>query len=800
MQAETLIEPLQLADELTALERPQFSCQRHSHGKGVNLVREWRLTEAAVLTTSPASLPAAETLSNSGADPQADPVVLRLRLQELLALPLEPGSRAHLWKLALERLPREALAQRRTLQLVLSRQAAQACEQWVAAGRWGEALTCARQQGIWLAELASENPPLAEVCRRDTAVLLRLLIQGLHRDQDQPDCPPQRQAEVCRIGWQLVVKLRALGQPEPEALGVIEEQLVRHGALAWRTLAETLAGEASIAALDSGIDMALALMSLYVDQEGHAWTQNLPAELLATRRQLQPVPPERLLNWLAAWLPSNPSAAAALASARRCQTLLAGIKRSSELAELANPPAAGDPAPAAGLQPAEVTRAPLPGQLAQSQPLTAGSGQVMAEELPEELAEELAMAASLQPQPPQQTPSIAAISGEELRQELRLDEGGIEGLRRRLARALKRWSDRPGQGPLTIDLGFRPGASLLEGDGDGLQLNLAPLLRCGDDAEVMELLELLDRHLETLERSAIWRANPEALLKTLNSHWKAGGQLHASQCRALAAVVKLRGPARVELPARAGGQLLRPAPEELALLAQLLRNEPLLVEQLSEIRRHHHDREWMESEQGADWPLRRLHTGSGFYASSHDPLHSLRRWSDATMGALRQHGLVLDSGNLGAALPLLQSLAAEGVSLPLQAWPERGSLDELMADQEVLLVAPGAAEIEAHHRRVASSQLDPESPMPNYGLRCLESPDSIHPRRPSVGFEHSLESLLEQVEQAWGQRAFQVFIIAAGAYSLPTCYAVEQRHGATCLALGSDLLEWFLPTAAAQTP
>jgi hypothetical protein len=37
MQAETLIEPLQLADELTALERPQFSGQRHSHGKGGEL-------------------------------------------------------------------------------------------------------------------------------------------------------------------------------------------------------------------------------------------------------------------------------------------------------------------------------------------------------------------------------------------------------------------------------------------------------------------------------------------------------------------------------------------------------------------------------------------------------------------------------------------------------------------------------------------------------------------------------------------------------------------------------------------
>jgi hypothetical protein len=59
---------------------------------------------------------------------------------------------------------------------------------------------------------------------------------------------------------------------------VIEEQLVRHGALAWRTLAQTLAGEACIAALDNGMDMALALKHLYADQEGHEWTQNLPGE------------------------------------------------------------------------------------------------------------------------------------------------------------------------------------------------------------------------------------------------------------------------------------------------------------------------------------------------------------------------------------------------------------------------------------------------------------------------------------------------------------------------------------------
>ena len=719
--------------------------------------------------------------------------MLQLRLQELLSLPLDPGSRVHLWKLALERLPGEALAQRRTLQLVLSRQAAKACESWVKAGRWTEALTCALQHGQWLADLARENPPLAEVCRRDTAILLRHLIQGLHSAQEQPNCPLHHQAELCRFGWRLVEKLRALGQPEPEALGVIEEQFVRHGSLAWRDIAKTLEGNERIAALDNGMDMALALMRVYAPglhahDEGHFWIARLPVELLQARRQHDLVPSGRLLNWLESWLPPNPAADAALASARRCQALLQGIKRAGEPAEIEGSPAAkysnleaGTDGTAAQNEPPLVAVAPLG---------ATASGANLSPQAPAEASAPAEPGQQLSSKPPSPR---AMVSGEELRQELRLDEGGIEGLRRRLARALKRWSDRPGQGPLAIDLGFRPGASLLEGDDGGLQLNLAPLLRCGDEAEVVELLQLLDNHLETLGRQPSWRATPEILLTSLRSHWAAGGQLHASQCRALAAVVKLRGPARVERPVQAGSQLLRPAPEELSLLLQVLRDESPMEQQLAEIRRQHHNQEWMESEQGADWPLRRLHTAGGFYASSHAPLGSLRRWSDATMGALRQHGLVVDAANLGAALPLLQYLAAEGVNLPVRDWPERWSLYELMAGQEVLLITPGAAEVEAHHHSGAAFQLDPERSIPTYGLRCIEPPDSIHPRRPGVGFEQSLESLLGQVEQAWGQRAFQVFAIAAGAYSLPACQAVEQRHGATCLALGSELMEWFLP-------
>jgi hypothetical protein len=717
-----------------------------------------------------------------------DPVVLQLRLQELLSLPLDPGSRVHLWRLALERLPREALAQRRTLQLVLSRQAAKACETWVKAGRWTEALTCALQHGQWLAELARENPPLGEACRRDTAVLLRNLIMGLHSAQEQPNCPLLHKAELCRYGWRLVEKLRALDQPEPEALQVIQEHFIRIGSLAWRELASTLEGNERIAALDNGLDMALALMGLFAHEEGHIWIERLPGELLQARRQLDLVPPGRLLNWLESWLPHNPAADAALASARRCQALLRGIKRSGEPAEIGGNPAANYSNLEAGKDGTTAQNEPPPLAVA---PLGAtASSANLSPQAPAQASAPAESGQQLSSKPPSPR---AMVSGEELRQELRLDEGGIEGLRRRLARALKRWSDHPGQGPLAIDLGFRPGASLLEGDDGGLQLNLAPLLRCGDEAEVVELLQLLDNHLETLGRQPSWRATPEILLTSLRSHWAAGGQLHASQCKALAAVVKLRGPARVEHPVQVGSQLLRPAPEELSLLLQVLRDESPMEQQLAEIRRQHHNQAWMESEQGADWPLRRLHTAGGFYASSHAPLGSLRRWSDATMGTLRQHGLVVDAANLGAALPLLQYLAAEGVSLPVHDWPERWSLYELMAGQEVLLVTPGAAEVEAHHRSGAAFQLDPERSIPSYGLRCLEPPDSIHPRRPGVGFEQSLEGLLGQVEQAWGQRAFQVFAIAAGAYSLPACQAVEQRHGATCLALGDELLEWFLP-------
>ena len=93
---------------------------------------------------------------------------------------------------------------------------------------------------------------------------------------------------------------------------------------------------------------------------------------------------------------------------------------------------------------------------------------------------------------------------------------------------------------------------------------------------------------------------------------------------------------------QAGCSLLRPGNVELAALQTVIQAPGDLEELLAEIRRRHHDRAWMETTRDHWWfdpsdgseNLRRLHTNAGFYANSHAPVESLRRWSQGTIRAL----------------------------------------------------------------------------------------------------------------------------------------------------------------------
>ncbi|MGB7564381.1 MAG: hypothetical protein WBM08_06470, partial [Prochlorococcaceae cyanobacterium] len=112
---------------------------------------------------------------------------------------------------------------------------------------------------------------------------------------------------------------------------------------------------------------------------------------------------------------------------------------------------------------------------------------------------------------------------------------------------------------------------------------------------------------------------------------------------------------------------------------------------------------------------------------------------------------------------------------------------DFLGGKEVVLVSTLAATVESHHRTGQAFDLFTDLVIQPYGLRCLEAPRSLYPERPASGFIESLDHCLEEIEALYQQRPFEVFAVAAGAYSLPLCEVVQQRYGVSCLSIGPSL-------------
>ena len=136
----------------------------------------------------------------------------------------------------------------------------------------------------------------------------------------------------------------------------------------------------------------------------------------------------------------------------------------------------------------------------------------------------------------------------------------------------------------------------------------------------------------------------------------------------------------------------------MALQSVLYRRDQL-EDALVEIRRHHHQREWME-QQGERWwmdpadpleNLRRLHTNAGFYASSHAPLESLQRWSQASLSALLLGPVLFGNDSITRMFwPVAQQLVQQsGRVPPLVQWPGPQAFYNFIAGQELYGVSAG---------------------------------------------------------------------------------------------------------------
>jgi hypothetical protein len=247
----------------------------------------------------------------------------------------------------------------------------------------------------------------------------------------------------------------------------------------------------------------------------------------------------------------------------------------------------------------------------------------------------------------------------------------------------------------------------------------------------------------------------------------------------------------------AGHCVVQPSAIQLAGLRSWLMDREGMESALGTIRRHHHDPNFMTQQPHQEWgdpgdaleSLCQLQVVEGFYAHASKPFASLGAWAEPSLAILAKAQLVLDPQLPGSALfAVLQGLFQEqGTLPPLVSWPGEAAFYHCLAGQEVLLISPLAAEVEAQHRSGQAFDLFTDQPIAPYGLRCLQGPDSLYPHRPDQGFEASLAHCLQTIEDKASALPFTVFLTACGAYDLPLCRAVQERYGCITVAIGPNL-------------
>jgi hypothetical protein len=710
---------------------------------------------------------------------------LWLDVPQLLELPLDSDAKAQLWRLALEQASEAPPGELLPLVVSLARHCGQTSAAAAAEGQWALMLEQLEQAVGLYGQLCRLAPERADPARQELGNLIGKLIADLHATvHSEPPPVPEELGLMCWRGFQLGQTYRRLQLDLPEWLWHLEEQLVRAGAIGLRELANSKAadGEGAQRWRRQSLELLLHLGRLH--QPCPAWILQASQELLGLEAEvlLASAGADRpdadafrqLLGWLVRLqLPPEQLAAVQLAAQRASWSL-----------QLLDQSRAGrEKLPASGPQSASLqSEHPAePSQTRDTPPLAAS--------------------------PPRSSPPVGAQTADP------------HQLYESIGLAVEAWlADHPaGLNTQQLVPVLRPGADpVLRAEGQ-LQLNLAPLLAFPH----VELLDqLVPAFFEPLQQAGrgqeLQLAEPHsALWGELTQLWQGDGELSRPQFKGLVYSLALwnrcGGSGALEAAAlpwtlpvatlQPGQSLLRPGNIELAALQSVLLQRDTLDDLLAEIRRRHHDRDWMESQRDSWWydpsdgseNLRRLHTNAGFYASSHAPLESLQRWSQGTLRALLGGPVLFGNASITTMFwPVAQQLARQGGQLPaLVQWPGDQAFYDFIAGQEVLFVTPLASDVEAHHRTGLAFALFHDIRIEPYGLRCLEAPVSVYPNRPDRGFEDSLERTLEQIDRAYRQKPFAVFTAACGAYGLPLCEAVKQRYGVSCVYVGNLMHTYF---------
>ena len=556
--------------------------------------------------------------------------------------------------------------------------------------------------------------------------------------------PPSSGHEVARLhglACDLIEQIQALGQPLPSWFAVVEEGLVRRGALA------------------------------LLEQPDRSCQQRAVALLLRLAQLQQPVPD---------WLPI------------RVEAALIGLL--TELTEQKEP---------------AYTQAAIASLVGSCRQLT---------ELVAEPARRSAIAEALErAHLGIELPLAKSSPHEAYPQEAYPHQPKATLAPEQIGVLVEEWLEDTAMEAPPVDLGlvWVPGARALPHSPGRLDLNLAALTSPGaaDPKALQRGIEAFFQPLQApaTERSFRLRQPLASLLESLAHLWGSGGSLSQTDCTAVGWAQgiwnRCGGPGALGCPLlpaaipaavfEAGHCVVQPSAIQLAGLRSWLMDREGMESALGTIRRHHHDPSFMAQQphqEGGDpgnalESLCQLQVEEGFYAHAANPFASLAAWAEPSLALLAKAQLVLDPQLPGNALfAVLQGLIQEQGKLPsLVSWPGEAALYHCLAGQEVLLISPLAAEVEAQHRSGRAFDLFTDLPIAPYGLRCLQGPDSLYPHRPDQGFEASLALCLQTIEDKASALPFTVFLTACGAYDLPLCHAVQQRYGCIAIAIGPNL-------------
>jgi hypothetical protein len=331
-----------------------------------------------------------------------------------------------------------------------------------------------------------------------------------------------------------------------------------------------------------------------------------------------------------------------------------------------------------------------------------------------------------------------------------------------------------------------------------LEFDLGPIVRM----EPADADQALEEFIWNLPRGVRALAAGPALLGALSRFWEEGKRLNADELEHLAVLAASwqRRMADRQEPLHEldwqQGLLVELDGTELAALLPLLATPEQMEPALAELRRNHHNADFWKTSQEQRWmvapepleALRRLHAEQGFYASSIDPMRSLRIWGEEATRALLDAELWTDdAGSLRLWLGLAQEMVGLGLGpLPmLGAPPSTGQLLTALGGQEVIYVGDNSDGVRQAHGKGLCFRGQP------FGLRVIETPSSRWPARPAGGYEESLSKLLNDVDALYRDRPFDVLLADCGIYRLALMRAVHQRYGSAAISSASPMADWL---------